>query len=92
MSFERLNIQLAIKLDAQGKLPPIFYKKLNEVYNPTQLNVIANMTLIEVIKAMIRRFKDYSEKIGGIEETTTSKRHQCDHDINPHGSCVEEDI
>ncbi len=92
MPYERLNIQLAVKLDGEGKLPPIFYQKLNEIYNPTQLNVIANLTLVEVIKAMIRRFKDYSEKINGQEETTTSKRHQCDHDLNPHTSCVEEDI
>ena len=92
MPYERINVQLAVKLGADGKLPSEFYEK------PTtaQLNAIKNMTWLEIIRAMIKKFKQYSEKInsGAREEENTiiAKRHICQHDVQPHTPCVEEDI
>jgi hypothetical protein len=96
MPYERINIQLAIKLNEKGRLPEIFYEKLNEIYTPQQLQTIANMKLIDVIKAMIGRFREYSEKVNVGEEneenTVVAKRHTCDHDTKAPTPCIEEDI
>ncbi len=92
MSYERLNIQLAVKLDDQGRLPAELRAK------PTQaeLTVISNMTYTQIILAMIRKLKNLSNKINeGLpneEMTVVAKRHICNHDLNPTLSCTEEDI
>ncbi len=93
MPYERLNIQLAVKLGAGDSIPPALLAK------PTtaQLNAMANMTWLAIIREMIKRFKIYSENINAgtehEEETRIAKRHTCDHDLYPdHKNCIEEDI
>ena len=92
MPFERLNIQLAVKLDDQGRLPAELRAK------PTQaeLNAIADMTYAQIIMAMVRKLKNLSSKINvelpNEEMTVIARRHTCSHDINPIPPCVEEDI
>ncbi len=90
--YERLNIQLAVKLDDLERLPAELRVK------PTQaeLNAIANMTYAQIAMAMFRKLKNLSSKINeGLpneEMTIIAKRHTCNHDLNPITSCVEEDI
>jgi hypothetical protein len=92
MPYERLNIQLAVKLDSQGRLPTELRVK------PTQgeLNAIADMTYAQIVLAMIRKLKSLSSKINeGLdneEMTVVAKRHTCAHDANPAFLCTEEDI
>jgi len=92
MPYERINVQLAVKLGVGDAIPPALLAK------PTtaQLNAMANMTWLQIIREMIRRFKNYSENINAGKEneelTTLAKRHKCDHDLDPHPNCVEEDI
>jgi len=95
MPYQRFNLDLAIPLDVDGKLPPIFYKTLKEVLTSTQLQTLANTELIEVIKIMIRRLKEYSVRISQgtdrEEITVRAVHHLCKHDIGE--SCgAEEDI
>ncbi len=92
MAYERLNIQLAVKLDEQGRLPFELRQK------PTQgeLNAIENMTYVQIILAIIRKFKNLSENINSgkpnEEMTIIAKRHTCNHDTQPTIPCVEEEI
>ncbi len=92
MPFERLNIQLAVKLDELGRLPAELRAR------PTQgeLAAIADMTYVQIVLAMIRKLKNLSSKINaGLpneEMTIIAKRHTCNHDTNPMSQCVEEDI
>lgn len=92
MSFERLNIQLAVKLDELGRLPAELRAKPTQ----TELNAIANMTYVQIVLAMIRKLKNLSEKINeGLpneEMTIIARRHTCNHDISPTSPCAEEDI
>jgi len=88
MSYERINVQLAIKLP----LPELLFQKPTQA----QLTALADMSWLQIIKTMIRKFRDYSEKInaGSIneEDTLIAKRHECTHDEDPIEQCVEEDI
>ncbi len=92
MAYERVNIQLAIKLDGQGRLPLELRQK------PTQgeLNAIADMNYANIFRAIVRKFKNLSEKINeGLdneEMTVIARRHTCNHDIQPATPCTEEDI
>jgi hypothetical protein len=93
MPYQRFNLDLAILLDTDGNLPAVFSKKLNEVLSSTQLTSLANMTLIEVIKTMIRQFKQYAVKINegkdNEEMTIWAVHHLCKHDIGQ--SCDPEE-
>ncbi len=88
MPYERLNIQLAVRLDDQGRLPLELRQK------PTQgeLNAIADMTYAQIVLAMVRKLKNLSSKINeGLtneEMTVVAKRHTCTHDANPISQCV----
>lgn len=92
MPYERLNIQLAVKLDDQGRLPAELRAK------PTQaeLNAIATMTYAQIVLAVVRKLKNLSSKINeGLpneEMTVIAKRHTCTHDLQPTIPCAEEDI
>ena len=95
MPFHRFQIDLAIPLDDQDELPPVFYKKLNEVLTLHELQALANMKLIEVIKRMIRKLREYSVKVNkgrdDEENTVRTRMHKCRHDVGQ--SCdQEEDI
>lgn len=87
MPYERINIQLAIK----EPLPAILLQKPTQA----QLTALGQMTWLEIIQEMIRRFKKYSEKINAgrdnEEDTTQAKRHRCQHDVGLSCS-AEEDI
>lgn len=92
MPYERINVQLAVKLGAGDSIPPVLLEK------PTvaQLTAMSNMTWLAIIREMIRRFKQYSENINEgqdrMELTVIAKRHICRHDLDPTEPCVEEDI
>ena len=92
MAYERINIQLAVKLDGRGKLPIELRQK------PTQdeLTAIANMTYAQIVLVMIRKLKNFSEKINkgkdNEEMTVIARRHTCNHDVSPSTPCVEEEI
>lgn len=92
MSYERLNIQLAVKLDDQGRLP----EELRARPTQAELTTISNMTYAQIVLAMIRKLKNLSSKINeGLpneEMTVIARRHTCNHDTQPTMPCVEEDI
>lgn len=69
------NTYLAIPLDEEGKLPPVFYQKLNEALHPTQLQALSYMTVLDVTKKMIQWLKQYSVKVneGQYNEEMTVK-------------------
>ncbi len=92
MPFERVNIQLAIKLDAQGRLP----EELRAKPTSSELTAIADMTYAQIFRAVVRKFQRLAEKINegsqNEEMMIIAKRHTCTHDSDPVYPCVEEDI
>ena len=95
MALLRFNLDLAIPLDVEGKLPPALYKKLNEIYTPTQLQAVANLEVVEVIKILVRKLKEFAVKINeGAENEEASVKavyHICIHDEDPSGGCPSEE-
>ena len=90
--FERINVQLAVKLEAGDTIPAA----LLQVPTQAQINAMKTMTWLQIIREMIRRMKQYSENINEgqdrMELTVIAKRHTCRHDLFPNEPCVEEDI
>jgi len=74
-----------LSIDKEGKSLKIFHKKLNEILTPVQLQTLANMQLIEVIKTMIRRLREFGQKINEgtdkEEDSVRARMHLCKHDI-----------
>ena len=53
MPYERLNIQLAVKLGTGDAIPPA----LLATPTTTQINAMKTMTWLAIIREMIKRFK-----------------------------------
>jgi len=84
--FHRFQIDLAI--------PDPIPNALNEKPTTAQLTAIKNMTWIQIIRTMVQRLKQVSEKINkgtdGEEDTVRAKKHICKHDIGQSCDAEEE--
>ena len=77
MPLHRFQIDLAI--------PDPIPKALLQKPTTQQLTAMANMTWIQIVRAMIQRLKGFSQKINEgtsrEEDTIRAKKHICKHDI-----------
>jgi hypothetical protein len=92
MTLKRFIMDLPIPEDAMGNL----HADLSLKPTSAQLQTMATMTWLAIIKLMVRRLKNYAVDInagGPITAVATAKVHECHHDEIPPRPCgLEEDI